>query len=205
MHRSYSVTSFLYIYYFFLTPTRFPTHLLAGGTQAVDLSCVLTFLIRLYNLAVFCERTWRPNPIVTDLQHLLHWTLFVCFPLCQHVSSPPTVSRYRSDQTATTPWTESWRMQPLPPNRAVFAWVHLFPRLFKLPSGKSLTLYLAAAQITTSILESHLSSACLSPYIECDLFLWLTELVGVKRRVLLTALHDRFKSLRADAPGWLIK
>lgn len=117
-HRSCSVTSCSVT----LPPplhkcASFPTRLLAGGTQAADLSCVLTFLIGLCNLSVFCERTWRPNPIITDLQHLLRRTSFVWFTLCQHVSPPPTLSRYRNDQTATTPWTESRRMHPPRPQQ----------------------------------------------------------------------------------------
>lgn len=100
-----------------------------------------------------CEKPWRQTSIITDFQHLLHWTLCLWFILCQNV---PSLSSHLPPLTTELPRhcgrrNEEWTS----PHRLVFAWVHSASHLFKLPSAKLLSRFLATVQITTFIPESH--------------------------------------------------
>lgn len=126
---------------FFLT--IFPT----GGTRAVGVACWPSFLMGHDNL--WPSRVREPggeSPVITDWQHLLRWTPFVSPALasnCQGARNE-VPARPPSPCAPTGPFVSA-RLRP-------------FPRLFKLPSAKLFTPCLAAARLTTSVPQSHLSS-----------------------------------------------
>lgn len=76
------------------------------------------------------------NALVTDLKHLLHWTLLLRFALCQHVLRPsvhPFIHSFHRDQFQL--WAKEMRDE-LPPHRPLCAWVHWLPRFSELPSAE---------------------------------------------------------------------
>lgn len=121
------------------------------------------------------------NPVITDWQHLLRWTPFVSLALA------PNCQGARNEVPT-----------PAPTGPFVSARLRLFPRLFKLPSAKLFTPCLAAARITTSVPESHLSSIHI-----VWLFFFSLSLCWMERKeeAPLVASHGAFKKPASRCSG----
>lgn len=99
-----------------------------------------------------CEKSWRQNSIMTDLQHLLYWTLFVWSKGLCSANKSPLLPLSHGIMTTELRWQcgqrgEEWTS----PHRPSFARVHSGSDLFKLPSGKLFSCYLATVRLTTFI------------------------------------------------------
>lgn len=157
-----------------------------------------------------CEKPWRQNSIMTDLQHLLHWTLFVwrkglCsanksrFLPLSHATVTPRLPQHHGQ-------SDRRRDELLPTSKSLHEFIqfpiysscHLVNRHFLAatwPLYTSQTSSLNPTWILCAPVIHTYGAACF-----CGL-LWMD---GMKRGVLFTSLHDPFKNLRADASaGWL--